>query len=98
MRRYYRRYELSDTDRPKLDFAFGVYGPGIKDTSLAANAFVAGYNKAHGRPLRGGHGSLTHPDPAYADISLIEDEQKLPDVIGGMGFGEFLGYRNRNLR
>lgn len=97
MRRYHRRYDLCDAERTKLDFVFSVYGPGMKDASLAARAFVARYNKTHDRPIHGGHGSLSRPDPEYADISLIEDRSKLPDVIGGMGFGEFLehGFRER---
>ena len=52
--------------------------------------------------------SVLHPDKVscdlesdvkkyYADVSFIEDASKLPDVIGGMGFGEFLsiGFRRR---
>lgn len=97
MRRLLRRYDLRDEDREKLDFVFSVYGPGMKDASLASKAFIARYNKTHGLPIRGGHGSLARRDPSYADISFIENVLMLPDVIGGMGFGEFLsvGFRQR---
>lgn len=90
MRRLFRRYDLPDRDREKLDFAFNVYGPGMKEASLAARSFAARYNAAHSLSIRGGHGSLSRHDPNYADISFIENPSKLPDVIGGMGFGEFL--------
>ncbi|WP_158539664.1 ABC transporter substrate-binding protein [Gordonibacter sp. 28C] len=86
-----KKYDLSDADRAKLDYVLSVHGPGMKEVSLASNAFVARYNKTHDRPLKGGHGSLAHPDPNYADLSLVEDPAKLPDVVGGMGFGEFFG-------
>jgi ABC-type Fe3+ transport system substrate-binding protein len=33
---------------------------------------------------------LMRTDPDYMDISLIRDSSKLPDVIGGFGFNEFL--------
>ncbi|MDD4715485.1 MAG: ABC transporter substrate-binding protein [Oscillospiraceae bacterium] len=42
-------------------------------------------------PIVGGHPFFPMRDPNYMDISLIEDPEKLPDVIGGMAFGEYLG-------
>lgn len=100
MRRYIRQSDMPDSERRKLDFAFSVYGPGMKDASLAARAFTARYAKTHGHHLTGGHGSVARPDDAYRDISLIEDPTKLPDVIGGMGFGEYMGeaFKNRYVR
>ena len=41
MRRLLRRYDLRDEDREKLDFVFSVYGPGMKDASLASKEFIA---------------------------------------------------------
>ncbi len=91
MRRYIRRNDLPDSRRRKLDFVLSVYGPGMKEATQAANRFVASYNASHNERIEGGHASIVKPDPAYQDISLIRDASKLPDVIGGMGFGEFLG-------
>ena len=87
MRRYRRRYELDDADRRKLDFVFSVFGPGMKEATRAAERFKADYNRTHARPITGGHGSIAHHDPNYADISLVQDPAKLPDVISAMGFG-----------
>ncbi len=91
MRRYQRKYELSDEERIKFDFVMSVFGPGMKEASLAAERFKAQYAKTHARPLRGGHGSISRIDPNFSDISLVQDPDKLPDVISGMGFGEFMG-------
>lgn len=100
MRRYIRKSDMPDSERTKLDFVFSVYGPGMKEASLAAHAFAVRYAKTHGRRLAGGHVSVARPDDAYWDISLIEDSVKLPDVIGGMGFGEYLGeaFKSRYVR
>jgi len=91
MRRYARKNDLSDEERTKLDFVFGVFGPGMKEATKASNAFVAEYNKSHARPIRGGCASFMRTDPDYTDVSLVRDVSKLPDVIGGFGFNEFLG-------
>lgn len=91
MRRYRRKNNLSDADRQRLDFTVGVFGPGIKETSLCATRFIARYRRERGVALCGGMGSLMAHDPDFEDISLVEDPAKLPLVIGGVGFGEFLG-------
>ncbi|MBQ6585897.1 MAG: ABC transporter substrate-binding protein [Coriobacteriales bacterium] len=99
MRRYRRRYELSDDERRKLDFVFSVFGPGMKEATRAAEAFKANYNRTHVRPITGGHGSIARQDPNFADISLVQDAAKLPDVISAMGFGEYMGswFQQRHL-
>lgn len=90
MRRYTRMTNLLDKDRTKLDFVMNVYGPGMKEVSCAANTFIASYNRIHDRPIKGGHGSIIRRDPDFMDISLIEDITKLPNVVCGMGFGEYM--------
>ena len=86
-----RKNDLSDAERTKFDFTLSVHGPLMKEVSLAANAFAGTWGCAHGRWLRGGHASIARPDANYEDLSLVQDPDKLPDVIGGMGFGEFFG-------
>ncbi|MCH4184072.1 MAG: ABC transporter substrate-binding protein [Eggerthellaceae bacterium] len=81
---------MADSERNKLDFIFSVHGPGIKEASLAAKRFKASYEKEHGRRIVGGHAPIGRYSPDYADISLIKDRNKLPDVVGGMGFGEYI--------
>lgn len=91
MRRYLPKTSLTDAERRKLDYVVSIHGPGIQAMTAALNRFQAAYNQTHSEKLTGGHAQIGRLDPNYLDISLIRDPDKLPDVIGGMAFGEFLG-------
>lgn len=91
MRRYVRKHDLSDGDRARLDFVISVFGPGMKEVSLCAARFRSRCRKETGKILRGGIKPMASDDANYDDISLVKDVDKLPGVIGGVGFGEFVG-------
>lgn len=91
MRRYRPQTNLTDDQRPRLDFTVSVFGPGMQEVTRVANRYKARHLLEHGRRLTGGHAPMGQAAAPFKDLSLIEDPAKLPLVIGGCAFGEFCG-------